>query len=359
MKTKMYVWVAVATLFFASCSKEVIDVPATVPSEKSARLELVVKGTPTVTGRATGAALPTAEDNIKTLAVGVFNGDGSVNVIAEPTLAAGVLSAINCTPGTVNVIVVANAPTGTFAGVTTKSAFISKTLKLSATEVGGVQTSDNLPMSGTAAGVLLEAGKTKAESVELSRLVARISIKSIKAEFDQVGANKGATFKVTKVFMYNAMSTSTIEAVGSDPIHGGEMAGGTWTDGTSWLCDAVTATANIDYTTPHWFYTFANDGQTTPTKLVIEGEFDADGAGAAAPTTMYYPIVVNKKQNGTSIIGGAGDAVIARNATYALAAVIKNKGVEDPKQDIDPAALELTVSVAAWALNVTQDVTFE
>ena len=50
---------------------------------------------------------------------------------------------------------------------------------------------------------------------------------------------------------------------------------------------------------------------------------------------------------------------IARNTTYAIKATIKNIGTDDPTGEINPTSLELTVSVANWALDITQDVTFE
>lgn len=368
MKTNMYVFVAcLATFFFASCSKETSE-PTPQPGEKSARLELALEGTKTVNGRATGDALPTSEGNIKTIAVGVFNtSDGSVNVIAEPTVvqSGSELAAINCTPGTVDIIVVANAPTQTFAGVMKKSDFIAKTVQLSTTQDSNIQKSDNLPMSGEATGIALTAGKAKELTISLSRLVARISISSITTAFDPNGAYKSATFKPEKVFLYNAMSTSpvipTTQPVATTPIHGATAPGGIYTAGTTWLLDnTTTGAANTAYTTPHWFYTFANDGKTTPTKFVISGQFDADGAGAGTAETVYYPIVVNKAQAGTIISGsGNGDSTIKRNSEYKLTAIIKSKGVNDPAIEIAPATLTLTVNVADWALTITQEVTFQ
>ena len=56
---------------------------------------------------------------------------------------------------------------------------------------------------------------------------------------------------------------------------------------------------------------------------------------------------------------GTGTSNIARNTTYAIKATIKNIGTDDPTGEINPTSLELTVSVANWALDITQDVTFE
>lgn len=56
---------------------------------------------------------------------------------------------------------------------------------------------------------------------------------------------------------------------------------------------------------------------------------------------------------------GTGTSNITRNNTYAIKATIKNIGTTDPMGDITPTSLELTVNVATWALNITQDVTFD
>jgi len=121
-------------------------------------------------------------------------------------------------------------------------------------------------------------------------------------------------------------------------------------------------TANTELTTPYYFYTFPNVDSSKPTKLIIKGLFDADGSGStSAPIARYYPITINKKQANTTISGGAGTdkGSIAANTRYVLTAVIKGEGAADDKTDIDPATLQLTVTVADWALTVRQDVTFE
>ena len=40
-------------------------------------------------------------------------------------------------------------------------------------------------------------------------------------------------------------------------------------------------------------------------------------------------------------------------------ATIRTIGITDPDGTIDPASLSITVSVASWALTVSQDVVFE
>ncbi len=110
--------------------------------------------------------------------------------------------------------------------------------------------------------------------------------------------------------------------------------------------------------TDYWFYILPNE-ETTHTALVLEGTFKKNASDAGS--TIYYPIIVNKNQAGTNITGtaGTGTSNITRNNTYAIKATIKNIGTTDPMGDITPTSLELTVNVATWALNITQDVTFD
>ncbi len=357
MKKDFYLMaVAYAMLMlFAACSSEADPTPNT--GERTAKMELNLTGSAT---RATGT-LPGntgAENKINTVAVGVFNSNGSTNTIAEFTAAqiTAKTGVINCTPATgCSVIVVANAPSGTFAGITTRTAFVAKTVLLSQTNNAGVQENTNLPMSAEQTSVDLTAGATNTVTMQLSRLVSRISIADIKTGFDPNGQYKDATFTTTGVFLFNAKSTSTIDpgAPTTTNLITGEDAG------NEYLLNTFSQSINsTSYTTPYWFYTFVNDA-TSPTKLVIRGTFDPDGAGASSEETVYYPVVVNKAQTGTSITGGTGDSTIGRNQAYKIGVTIKGKGVASPTTDIEPAALTVNVQVADWTLIITQDVIFD
>ena len=355
MKKNFYLMTAFCAIILSACSSDT-DPTTGGEESKTAKLELNILGTTT---RATGT-LPGdtgAENQINTVAVGVFNSDGSTNTIAEFTTAqvSAKSAVINCTPGTnCTLIAVANAPSGTFAGVATKTAFVAKTVALSQTNSGGAQVNTNLPMSAQETGVNLTVAGPNNKTLNLSRLVSRISISSIQTAFDPSGQYKDATFTATDIFLYNAKSTTTIDpgTPTTTNLISGETVGNEYLINT--LSQAITGTA---YTTPYWFYTFANDA-TSPTKLVLKGTFDADGV-TGGEETVYYPIVVNKSQTGTTITGGTGDATIARNQAYKLTLTIKGKGVSSPATDIEPAALTIGVTVQDWALVISQDVVFE
>lgn len=356
MRKNLYLMTAVCAIILAGCSSDTEPTPDTSQG-KTAKLELSLIGSTT---RATGT-LPDdtgAEADINTVVVGVFNSGGSTNTIAEFTTAqvSAKTASVNCTPATgCSIIAVANAPTGTFAGVTTRTDFIAKTVELSQTNNLDIQESTNLPMSAEQTGINLTVAGPNTATLQLSRLVSRISIASVKTEFDTNGQYKDATFTATGIFLYNAKSTSPVNP--GTPITtnliSGETAGNEYLINT--FSQAITSTP---YTTSYWFYTFANDA-TSPTKLVIKGTFDADGAGTGVSEPVYYPVVVNKNQTGTTITGGTGDATITRNRAYKIGVTIKGKGVASPADDIVPATLTIDVSVKDWDLVITQDVVFD
>lgn len=357
-----YLFAALPIAMFMSCTD---NEGQEMLAEKTAKLEISIAGTSNLDSKATGSAIPTAEDNINTIAVGVFNGN-TVNVIKQlnATEIAAKKATINVSPGVSTIIVVANVSNGTFAGINSKPVFLGKMAQLietaSAPSSEGTQTSTNLPMSGQVIDVTLAAGTTVTQTINISRMVSRISIGSIQSAFDPAGAYKDASFTVTGIFLHNAKSACTVnpdQYLTSVLISG--QSGGI----SSYLFHTLSEslTNGTAYTTPYWFYTFPNDA-TTPTKLVIKGLFKTDNSDAG--TVVYYPIVVNKAQQGTTFTGGTdgmnrGNSTISRNATYTLSATIKGKGTDSADTDLEPALLDLTVGVSPWALNITQDVIFD
>ena len=377
MKTSNYLWavLATATLSLSACGSDENE-NVIQPKEKTAKLELTLVGTP-ADSRATGTLPTTDESQINRLTVAVFTGASGnpVNALREftgddikaATGGTGKKITMLCEPGNGQTIyVVANASTGLFAGVTNLAGFKAKLMLLSeTTKAAGAgaatdtQKANNLPMLGSTTGKDFTAGTETDANIALSRLVARVSISNVKTAFDPVGRFKDATFKVDAIYLKNVDSSVNADKTGGAPINGGHEGAVV----TQYLYEAVTGhTANTELTTPYYFYTFPNVDSSKPTKLIIKGLFDADGSGStSAPIARYYPITINKKQANTTISGGAGTdkGSIAANTRYVLTAVIKGEGAADDKTDIDPATLQLTVTVADWALTISQNVTFE
>lgn len=349
--------------------------------KKTAKLQLAIVGTSSTPQSRANSPLPSKEDEAKinTLVIGVFNEDGSVNSISEFKPESNEeVAEMDCAPGHCNVIVVANAPERTFENVQTKAEFLGKTVDLSKTATNDVQVPTNLPMSGQGTATLA-ANATTPVTISLTRLVARISVSSIKTAFKAGSDNARATFKLDKIFLCNVLSSSRIAPgdvtttfpvtptwLNDDGIVSGE---GTWT-GERFLMNEITPVTPVvlsgegvnEYLYSNWYYAFANNDEQHRTKLVISGWYDVDGAGSDAPSYVYYPIVVNQAQLGTEFEGNAGDAhngTISRNRDYRLKATIAKKGVESPKEDIGVAEMQLTVTVDNWKLEIIQDVVIE
>lgn len=372
--------VALFSMIFAflasSCTEN--STPEATPVKKTAKLQLVVTGTSSAPqSRSISDALPAKEDNINMLVIGVFNADGSMNSVSEfEPKTSDEVAEMYCAPGNCDIIVVANAPKGTFESVQTKAEFLSKTVDLSQTATNNMQNPNNLPMSGQGT-VTLAPNATTPVTISLTRLVARISIASIKTAFASGSDNANATFKLDKVYLCNVLSASKIApgnvttTFPTNPqwlnVDGVTLGDGVWT-GERFLMNEITPVvlsgmgAN-EYNVPNWFYAFANNDENHRTKLVISGWYDADGnSGPAASAYVYYPIVVNQAQMGTEFSGDAGDrhdGTISRNRDYRLRATIAKKGVDSPDKEISVAELQLTVSVDNWKLEIIQDVTIE
>lgn len=394
MKTMNVLLAFSVSLLMAACQSETTETdPQSLP--KDAKLTVTLQGTSSVS-RSMGATVPTTENTINRVVVGVFFSGGSTNVIKEFTAAdltaGGGTANLYCAGAsdTQTVVVVANAPAGTFAGTTNLSGFIGKTLALSETlkDASGnpqsYQTSVNLPMSGSVSSVIAQGATTATATVPIYRLVSRVSLSSVKTQFDASGLYPNAKFKVTDVFLYNGNSVSSVDpgtanpATLSTPLSGINDSG---TTVTSWLTHSIagtstggtTATDILPASTVYWFYTFGNV-TANQTKLIIKGEWDENGDGDILDSgegVVYYPVIINKLQPGTVINDGSnnigssdntahkGDGVILRNSTYNVSAVIKGKGSNSPGTDVIPAYLSVTINVQEWGLNLTQSVVFE
>ncbi|MDR0989182.1 MAG: hypothetical protein LBM06_06950 [Prevotellaceae bacterium] len=370
----------------SSCNSDEVDY---THLPKDAKLSLALQGSsPQIETRATATDFPTNEGNLQRITVGVFFANGSTNVIEE--LEAGQLTAGATTPNILcaagngqTVIVVANTPASLFAGASTKADFIAKKVSLQQTVSGGNtwQTADNLPMSGENIVDIAPGSTPTKATVSLSRLVARVSVGSIRTEFAPTGQYGNATFKLTDIYAYNVPTTSNVESGTTlfpvtTNFTGGMNDTGVPVTGSEYLMHSLNkaaaggSSANLINGARYWFYTFANQEGTQPAdvttphplKLVIKGEFDADGNGSKPAVTVHYPIVVNKAQAGTSFTGGDsnnGNSNVYRNATYDVSVVIRGKGSDSPEEDVEQAYLVVSVNVAPWAINLTQEVIFD
>jgi len=390
MKKNYYFMIALWAILFSACSS---DAESTLDSTKTAKVVVSINSSTRSTATTEPTDDNTAEKKISRLTVAVFNSSEDVLTIQEDATTNPTSLSFDCPLSQeetgCTAIVVANAPSGHFAGATTKTAFLSKTFSLSDS-----QTSNSLPMSGevkegTNTTFTLSLGGAAGDhtfAVALSRLVARVIVKKIATDFSSTGAYSSSVFKLTNVFVRNALSTTkpatgaytttkpdgTLAATnyltGSAADTGlTTLAALNTTAATGWDALASGTHNYSDITNFYYFYVFANENSSYPTTLVLEGTFDTDGDGTIDTDNsgvVYYPVVINKNQTGTTIKDGDDAAVtgqtgtIARGMKYQLEVTIRSKGVSSPSETIDPASLTVTVTVTDWT-PYTQSVSFD
>lgn len=353
-------------------------------------------GDGTLTAGTSGSA--SDEAKINTLCVGIFksgttDANKSTVTIQEFSSITGTSVSVTTTTDADNAVAVANAPSGTFAGVKTKEEFLKKIQDLSTTTsntaTANSQTTTNLPMEGECTSF---TGTPKTGTVNLTRQVARIAITSITTNFDVTGAYAGASFVPTEIFMYNAAVSqpwgglnyssvlSTFNGSNSEVTTSAtNLPGGTLE--TTLPAYSYLSTGSLPYTAPgstnpktyldpsstpadnpYFFYVYPNTS-TTPTKLIIKGVWTS----GSNTSIMYYPITINHQQTGTTFtytgqstdhsIPSGTDSQINANIRYVIKATIKSIGVANVGDALDPASINLTVSVNPWTES-TQDVIF-
>jgi hypothetical protein len=368
-----------ALLAMSSCSKD--EENLVVKSGEPATLKLTLKGTDVDTRATTPLVSQTEENKVNRVTVGLFKTNtgevGKTDIIKEFVFATGIPSIIEIKGaiirgtsdiGNRDVVVVANADANTFAGATTKDAFLSRLINLK-------QTMTNLPMVGGGNKTLSTDINTPATlTLDLTRMVARVQLSSLKTDFDPAGQYPNAKFKADGIYLYKANGTSQVNGTVSNPLDG-------WiyqdpaSSGNYPLRDVFATPIEVPkspapaYTTNHYFYTFPNEFPTpidpdfvNATKLVIRGTFDVDGDFLTTydQSTSFYPVVVNRilgTLTPQQILDGYNKG-IKPNTIYSISVVIKNIGVGGPDVIIDPGYLNVTVEPKDWALTIEQPVEF-
>lgn len=400
MKTNVFLFAALGTALLSSCNNDSVPANSENGEVKTARIELTLMGssatrTGSTTDPSTGVA--TDEQTVNNIVVGIFNSSGDVlTVQSNNSPSTSVANVITCplnagsTYDNCSAVVVANVPASSITDLkssTSKVNFLGKTISLSESTVsasGDVQVATKLPMSGdvkdgsNATFTLTPGGTKTGLAVELVRMASRITLTGISADFSS-SPYPNAKFKLERVLLRDAISTTkvTTSATASDAMPTGAtyLTGGDTWSGSSWTDTAnpylfntlsyeVTGSSALPGSNYYWFYAFANSGSSQPTSFVIQGTFDEDGDfSAPGVSTVFYPVIVNQMQPGTTIDGTAyaGTSTIgsiSRNKLYNLKVVLKNKGALSPTENINPADLSITVTVAPWPAAIVQEVAF-
>ena len=404
MKTKIqlfaaFLLLAVGALWLTSCSSE--DAVQGSGSQADASLTLTIN-TGKVGSRATawttdpaGSDKTQTENKINRLTVGIFSSDGStVKTIVELTpgqtggntlTADGTTAKIVTTSLAANdqVLVAVNAPTGKFAGVANATAFkaVEEDAKDALTDGSSEATeiATNVPMFGE--NTLTGTGSAFTTTVSVKHLLAKITLDNLSVDFAQDGPYKSAKFTPTEFFLVNVPEklafSSDAWVNGASHLHG--MSSTTYsslTAATEWgtpkeylatgtlsgsALFGIASSGTEKYGSKSFFYVTpsTDDTDNGKMKLIIAGDFDANGSGTTEK--VFYPVAINATYdaagNATAADGGTVFQV-SPNKNYKCTVVIKTKGTTDPTKNLDPQTATVNVTVTDF-VEASQTTTFE
>lgn len=333
------------------------------------------------------------EQQINHITVAIFSSDGKVRTIQQLTKRTegdvtagdgtykqtdGTASATivtNSLAATDKIYVVCNAPAGTFQGVQKATDFEAKTEGIDdalATEFGGTSTptptslvDHNIPMYGQGDLKAVDKSDNFTASVTVQHQTAKVTLESLKVDFDQNGPYKDATFEPTGIFLINVPETLNFTTAAATTTESSSLFQGhdastkaTYREylatptitGTTLSGDAA-ATATNTFGNKYYFYTMPNslDAQGKRTKLVIMGTFKSNGSGESA--TVYYPVSLNANydKNGVAQAADGGTLfTVNPNKNYKCSVIIKTKGADSPNADLTPQQVAITVTVSGF-----------
>lgn len=280
--------------------------------------------------------------------------------------------------GTIRMLLVANAPEGTFDGLTTLDQFLALTKT--------IENEDTNPtMSSGVHSYVLKPGKNTiglqkeganlitASPVTIYRTIARVYLNQLFIRpLEEYGDE--ASFKLESVFMANVKNYShyisaedwgAVEVTdrklpdffltGADPDLEGIYKGG-----TSKLSDKLRTVYNYDFRTAtddtgliancaaNTYTVFENMQETTwHTLLILHGTYHyKDRNRISHDVDTYYPIIVNRQHDEISNV--TEHLFVRRNVIYSIDVVIKGPGSDTPYDPSDDATLTSMIEVQAW-----------
>ncbi|MDD2595365.1 MAG: fimbrial protein [Bacteroidales bacterium] len=172
-------------------------------------------------------------------------------------------------------------------------------------------------------------------NIELNRLVSRVELLSLQTAF--TGGYAGLPLTDVKVYLINVNpNTSISTGLGSGTKLNQNALVPADTVGCAMSSMLGTSLPNITgtaYTTPNYFYCYANSDASAKTMLVIEGKLNSQ--------LYYYPIVITDAPGATYML--------SRNMTYEISnMIITRPGSDRPDIEVEKGAVSLTLTVKDW-----------
>ena len=383
MKNHGLLLMSFATFLFFSCSDKQESIPESSKSGEPALLSITLSGASNVKGKAAGTPTSDEESNVNDGIIYVFNTRGEI--LNKSFFTSGDITSstgskqITTTTSAASVSVLLNTGipdsasiAGTSYDISTKSQLEALTVNLALSNGTGAatQVKNNLLMSGTSSDPITFTGtpKTGQVAVTVSRIVAKVSI-NWSFEPNSALVNK---VRLVGAVVLNAPLSSRLfgtsltlsdmtylEGLSDEVLNGFPFEGYRPADG--YMISNVDLLSVTDFQVSpvpaNHFYLFENTDDY-PTIIAIVADFNENGIDQPNPDAnlrKYYPIVINKASTGNQ----DGTMTVKRNVAYNVNAIVKGVGVDNPFYPVDPASLNITVTVADWALIVNVNQTFE
>lgn len=422
---------AAAALWFTSCSSE--DVTSGTNQGKMSSLTLTINTGKSMGSRATDWTTVgpdgSDENQINRITVGIFSSDGNTlrtivelasgtgtdNTFKPETNGASTTIVTNSLADGDLIKVAVNAPKGHFVGIKKASDFQAKSEDASVAlltkaddskETTKEACNNNVPMYGEGTLTPKNTGdnsvfKVSGDKVTVKHMLAKVSLESLKVDFQAGSAYANAEFTPVAAFLINVPDKMnfTTDVWKSDAalLHGWSAyaasdptnctfdyaaaagnTGGTGTYAQYLTTENLTATAlsgtassgTATSTAKAWFYTLPNDKKddgaavTKNTKLVIAGKF-IENKSVTSPTAemVYYSLPINATYDASSHkyvkpANGDGSAFqVCPNQNYKCSVVIRTKGSKNPNTNLTPQEAEIKVEVKDF-VDVQQNAEF-
>ncbi|MDE6871310.1 MAG: FimB/Mfa2 family fimbrial subunit [Bacteroidales bacterium] len=313
---------ALAVVCASACEKNVSEaVQADMPAVLNISLpEAMTKVTDT-----------SGEDRVEDMQVFVFKKDGSLDAYGK---AAGGHLSMSCTVGERDIVALVNAPS--YTDVKDYATLLGRFSDLK----------DNAPgrfvMSGQTA---CNVSSSTSVEVDVRRLVARISIASVKNEFT-LPQYRDADFRITGIYLVNVAGDRMYLSGDSDGIWYNKMKNDSSSDVSGLVYSGnldVPLMAGSSYSVTHYFYCYPNavlsdssdpEWSARQTRLVVETSLDGK--------TYYYPVNIEG---------------IASNHTYEISEMkITRIGSDSPDIPVSSDAVGFTVNVKDWVAGGSMEV---
>lgn len=347
----------VAASALVACSKAQTITPE--EDLHGGRCELTVKLPQNFATKATGQTAAN-ESMVQNVQIFVFrSSQGADNGVLDACVSAGFDSplsfdassasysglSLSCTVGSREVWAVVNASEDYTAdgSVATKSALLAKAASLSDCAPS------KLLMTGSLAANLNPGSETL--SISVRRVCASVVLESVKNDMMAPAYRKSGSFKVKNVYLINVPGKTNL-ALTSAPS---SLEDGDWYARLKAETDASRSALIVDrqsavvldygnsYTTPHTFYSFANDCRPSKslswspraTLLVVEASY-GDGSFSK---DCYYPITLFNESTGKGLESGK---------QYKVNLTVRRPGSDDPNKPVEFDVAGVSISVLPW-----------